>query len=390
MPPTVQTGTVLASTVAAQKIPVDMDAEILFEETSANRYEYYTRKLRAAQECGNMKKEWMEAALYPNVLICTGAGTTTTIPVDHPEYAHRDQLLFNTRTLEMYIMNEDIGGTGTGGSITVVNHSGSGNITTATQAGDVLIVLPEAHAEGEAVPPAFSSKPDFFYTYLMQSDETLKYSDIAKNQEEYGLAQYLADLKQMWIYRKRGINLALLVNRQMRETASASVRRHTSQGLMHALTSNKVDCSFVAGVFNLTFIGELLRVTKRHGASSSVKIGIAGQNPMVSLSAIPVSAIQTTVSEQAWGKRLTSLRTPFGDLSFDHDASLSDEFGLADVFIILDPKCPHRLYMRGLPERMITDLYGTTDLHNTTSVFTGTWGQAVKQQFLSAWVYGIK
>lgn len=388
--PDVQTAAVLTSTVAAQKIPVDMDSEIHYEETGSYRYEYYTRMLRAAESHGNMRVDWMENELYPCVLVVTGASAGTTVPVDHPEYAHRDQLIFNTRTKEIYLMNEDIGGTGTSGSITVVDHTGSGSIDTAAAADDVLIILPEAHAEGEDVPPAFSQKPDFFYTYIMQSDETLKVSDLAKNQKEYGLTQYLSDRKQMWIYRKRGINLSLLVNRPMRETASASVRRHTSQGLDYAIETNRIDCSYVQGVMDLPMVGELMRVTTRQGSSSATKIGIAGQNAMVSLSAIPISQIQTSVSETEWGKKLTSLRTPFGDLGFDHDRSLSDEFGLGDIFVILDPKCPQRLQYQGLPEQMVMNINGTTDFHNMTDLFTGTWGQKFILEKLSAWVYNIK
>jgi len=388
--PTVQTAAVLTSTIAGQKIPVDMDNEILFEETGSYRFEYITRKLREMEIHENTKVEWMEMALYPCVLVCTAAGTTVTIPVDHPEYAHRDQLLFNTRTKEMYLMNEDIGGTGTAGSVTIINHSGSGNLDTATVAGDVILVLPEAHSESEAIPPAFSAKPDFFYTYIMQSDETLKVSDLAQNTKEYGLKQYLIDRKQQWIYRKRGINLSLLVNRQMRDATSGAGRRHTSQGLENAIETNKIDCQFVQGALNLVMLGNLMQSSTRKGASSDTKIGIAGANAMQSLAALPMSQILTSVSETSWGKKLTSVRTPFGSLSFDHDKSLTDEFGLADIFIILDPKSPVRLQHSGLPERMVMNVNGTTDFHNMTDLFTGTWGLKLGLEMLNAWVYGIR
>jgi hypothetical protein len=387
--PTVQTAAVLASTVAAQKIPVDMDANIRFEETGSYRFEYISRKLRAPDIRENMKTEWIEQSLYPCVLNVTGASAGTTIPVDNPQYAHRDQLIFNVTKKSMCIMNEDIGGTGTAGSITVVAHTGSGNIAVAAEAGDVLLILPEAHAEGEAIPPAFSAKPDFFYTYLTQSDETLKVSDIAKNQNEYGIDQYLADRKQQWIYRKRGINLSLLVGREMRETASASVRRHSSQGLENAITSNKIDASFVPGSLGLAMVGNLLQSTTRPSASSDTKIGCAGANAMVTLSALPMSQILTSVASTEWGKKLNRVITPFGSLSFDHDRSLTDEFGMADIFIILDPKSPIRLQYRGLPERMVMNVNGTTDFHNQTDLFTGTWGLKLVQEFLNAWIFGI-
>lgn len=389
--PEVTTAAVLTSTVASQKIPVDMDEEIRFEETGSNRFELMTRMVRPIEIRGNMKTEWMEMALYPNVMQTTGVGNTTTVPVDHPEYAHRDQLVMNMTTGEIYLMNEDIGGTGTAGSITVVNHTGSGNITTATAAGQVLLILPEVHAEGEATPPAFSSKPDFFFTYLQQSDETVKVSDLAQNQDEYGMQQFKIDMKNKWLYRKRGVNLSLLISKPMREVTSASgPRRHTAQGLRDAITSHKLDVSSAGGSLDLPLLGEYLRYTTDKSSSSETKICYAGQNAMAALSALPMNQIQTTVSETVWGKKLTSVITPFGTMSFTHDRVLTETYGLGDVFIITDPKSLIRLQYKGCPERMVLNVNGTTDFHNMTNLLTGTWGLKVVQEDLNAWVYGIR
>ena len=278
-------------------------------------------------------------------------------------------------TGEIYLMNEDVGGTGLAGSITVVDHSGSGSITTATVAGQLLIIHPEVHAEGEAVPPAFTSKPETKNTYIQQSDETVKVTDLAQNNDEYGMRQYKIDMKQKWLTRKRGINLSLLISKPMREILSASgPRRHTAGGLRDAITTNKIDLSGPggSGLIDLQLLGELLRYTTKNTSSSITKVAYAGQNAIASLSAIPVSQILTSVTETTWGKKLTSVITPFGDLAFDHDRSLTDTYGLADVFIITDPKTLNRLEFRGSPQRMIMNINGTTDFHNLTNLFTGT------------------
>jgi len=389
----IQTGAVRIDTIQGFKIPVDMDKDIKFEETGGHRFELMTRLSRPVDIRGNMKTEWMEHEIYPNVLTVTAAASATTIAVDNPGYAHRDQLIQNMRTGEIYLMNEDIGGTAVSGKITVVNHTGSGNITNPCVSGDLLIIHPEAHAEGEAIPPAFTSKPETKFTYIQQSDETVKVTDLAQGNDEYGLKQYKIDMKQKWLTRKRGINLSLLVSAPMREIVSASgPRRHTAEGLRNAITTNKVDLSGPggSGIIDIPLLGELMRFTTKNTSSSATKVAYAGQNAMASLSTLPVSQILTSVSETTWGKKLTSVITPFGNLAFDHDRALTDQYGLGDVFIITDPKTLQRLEFRGSPQRMIMNVNGTTDFHNLTNLFTGTWGLKVCQEYLNAWVYGIQ
>ena len=382
----------LTSLVLAAKIPVDMDELIAFEETGTHRFELMTRMANKIDVRPNFKTEWLEHPVYPNVMITTGASGGTTIPVDNPGYAHTDQTIYNMDTDEQYLMNEDIGGGSTAGSITVVNHTGSGSITTATVAGQRLVILPESHAEGEAIPDPFTSKAVTKFTYIMQSTETLKYSDRAQHQNEYGLMQYLGDLKQKHITRQRGKNLSLLISKQVLDITSASgPRRYTSQGLREAVVTNKIDLSGPggSGQLNLSVIGALLDVTTRATSSSATKVGFAGQNAMTSLSALANDAVRTTVHETLWGKKLMAVRTPFGDLAFDHDRALTDQYGLADVFIISDMKTMVRLQAQGLPERMIFNTGNASDIHNVTTALTGTWGLKVKWEYLNAWINGI-
>ena len=370
-----------------------MDENIRFEETGAHRFELMTRLARPMDIRANMKTEWMEHEIYPNVLNVTASASATTIAVDRPEIAHKDQLIQNMRTGEVYLMNEDIGGTAVAGKITVVNQAGSGSISTPCVSGDLLIIHPEAHAEGEEIPPAFSSKPSSKSTFIQQSDEVCKVTDLAQNNEEYGMRQFKIDMKQKWLTRKRGINLSLLISTPMREVASASgPRRHSAEGLRNAITTNKIDLSGAggSGVIDLPLLGELLRDTTKNTSSSATKIGYAGQNAMAALSAIPISQILTSVTETSWGKKLTSVVTPFGDLAFDHDRSLTDQYGLGDVFIITDPKTLNRLEFNGSPQRMVMNVNGTSDFHNMTNLLTGTWGLKVTQEYLNAWVEGIQ
>lgn len=390
--PDTLTGTLRSDLVASQKIPVYMDDYIAFEDESAYRFESLARRLNGSQEVENTKVEFMEMGLYPNVMEVTEAAASgTTISVDHPEYAHQDQLIYNTRTNEIYLMNEATGGITAAGKITVVNHSGSGNFTTACVVGDKLIILPEAHAEGEAVPSGWSSKPRFLYTYVQQSDMSCgPYTDIAKAQKEYGEKQLLINRKQKWIEWKRAVNLIMYLGQAMRDATSASgLRRHTMRGLRSWISSNRVDFSLVPGGFGLSAVGELMRKTSLIGASSNSKVGIAGQNAWVSLSALPNNAIRATQDETSWGWKVNRLVTPFGNLALEYDPTLSEMNGLGDVMCILDMAAIQLVHLTGLRERMYLDVTDARDIHNMEDLISGTFGLKVKLQERCAWGYGI-
>ena len=385
----VATGLIRTSDIAEQKVPVHMDEKIHLEETSTYQFELITRMFRPIEQVTNMKVEFMEHELYKRVMTCSAVESGTTISVDLPEIAHRDHGVYNTRTHETYLMNEDIGGTSSSGKITVVNQTGSGSISNATAVGDLLIVQLEAHAEGEALPLAYTNKPTFYSTYLQESDEKLTYTKMSQKQREYGMDQYLIDRKLKWISYKQGQNLKMLLGGEVRDTTSGDGRRHMMRGLRDWITSNRQNMGPAGGVLSLATIGEMMRETNILGASSGNKIGIAGSNSVTALSALPASHIQTTVSETKWGKKLKNIVTPFGDISFTYDKTLSAQYGLADNFIIIDPVSIHRLQYSDFVPRLLLNITNAEDIHNTVDAITGTFGMKVVHESLCAWAYGI-
>ena len=189
----------------------------------------------------------------------------------------------------------------------------------------------------------------------------------------------------------RALNMQLYIAKQTREIASAAPRRrHSMQGLRNWISTNYVDFNAVVGNLTLASVGELMRRTMSHGASSATKVGIAGQNAVSAISAMPASAIRTTVSETAWGKNLKTLVTPFGNLSFGYDQMLSSKYGMADIFCILDPAYIERLQIRGLETHLLLNVQNSTDIHNQTDVITGTDGLRVGLEELHAWGFNIK
>ena len=385
-------GGIRTDQILAAKVPVNMDEYMHYSEESAYFFEYLTRKMNKVKVDDQLKTEWMEMHPYPLFvkLTATEAVAQTSLSVDNPTFCHRDQLLRNHRTEEIYLMNEDIGGTGSSTAISVLGHTGSGGILIAGAVDDILMILGESHAEGEAIPPAYSAKPIAKNRYIMQRDSTRQNTDIQQNSAEYGPNQLLIDRKLFWIEYKRETNLLMYLGKNQREVLSASgPRRHTMSGLNEQIVTNKVDYDTVPGGLSLAAVGEIMRTTKYHTASSDTKIGICGQNSWASISAMPNTAIRTTVNETSWGKRLKTLVTPHGNLGIGYDCMLVAENGLDGYFYVLDPAQIEKRYLRGLPERILLNVSDATDIHNVKDVATGTCGLVVHLEQLSAMGFGI-
>jgi hypothetical protein len=373
----VLTGNVRTDQVLAAKVHVYMRETIDVLDAERAFFEYLTRQFRKSKGIESMKYNFLEMRSYPFIMTCNAitAAAATTVAVDHPEYGHTDQLIYNTRTKEFYLMNEVIGGVASAGKITVLNLVGSGGITTATAVGDILHIGPEAHAEGEAIPAAYSNTPTERYTYLFQHDKRRANTDIQAKTKEYGIPQLILDRKQFWVDEMRALAMLLYTGKQNREVASASgPRRHAMSGIMEQITTNVIDFDGVPGAMTLASVGEMLRLTMNHSASSTTKVGVCGQNAWAGISAMPAAAIRTTVNETAWGKKLNTLITPFGTLSIGYDSMLSDEYGMAGKFFILDPSYVERLYMTGLETHLILNIQNSDDIHNQVDVITGTDG----------------
>ena len=387
--PTIVTGSLRSDQLLAAKVKVMMREKIDMLDSERFIFEYLSRQFRGMVNSTNTKYEFIEQRIHPLVMTVTAAlGAGTAVTVDHAEYAHADQLIYNTRAGEWYLMTAD--GVA-GGNLAVVNQqAGSGNIG-ATVVGDILQIGPEAHAEGEAIPTAYATQPTNLFTYIFQHDRTRGNTDIQKATGEYGEKQLLIDRKLFWVEEMRALNMQLYIAEQTREIVSAAPRRrHSMQGLRNWISTNYVDFNAVVGNLTLASVGELMRRTMSHGASSATKVGIAGQNAVSAISAMPVNAIRTTVSETAWGKNLKTLVTPFGNLSFGYDQMLSAEYGMADIFAILDPAYIERLQISGLETHLLLNVQDSVDIHNQTDVITGTDGLRVGLEELHAWGFNIK
>ena len=395
--PDVIAGSQKVTQILENQLVIDMEAESAWLDQDSYLFETLTRKVPGGiRNATRMKHEFRERRLIAMTATTTALANAaaTTIAVDDTTIFYTDQLIFCPATGEMFSMAEDVGGTAVAGSITVrrlTTAAGTG-IVTAIPAGSILVNLGESHAEGEDIPASFATKEETFYTYCYQFDRTRQSTDIADAEEQYGESEIAKQRRQFWIEKKRELNLMLYLGQQTREILSgaSSARRHVMRGLQEYLSSLAVDASGLVGGLTLHALGEMIRPTKAHGASSMRKLGICGQNAWAGISAYPDAAVRVAPgSDQKWGVTLTRLITPFGEIDVGYDPMLSDEYGLGGEMYVLDPKHMHQLQLQGMPLVMLLNRVNPTEVHQKRDVITGTRGLVLKLPELHRRIYGV-
>lgn len=395
MDPVVLQGAMRSTDIAAFKKPVYMDDNILFKDTSAYRFVALLERLRGSKGVSNRTYEFMQMGLQPNVMtvLTAAAAGATTIAVDHPEYAHRDNRLVSSSTFETFMMNEDIGGRTAEGKITVMGKGGSGGIAAAIAADTKILVLPEAHAEGEAVPDGYSIKPEHLFTKIQQSDmSTGKYTDIAGLVAEYGEKQLSINRAQKWIEWKMKKELALLLGAESDETTSASGAQRVSMKGLYDWPIKKI--TVPQGVLDMAVFNEIMCQITEIGASGR-PIAFLGNNAWNQVQNFPANSIQRTQSEKVFGWTIDMLRTGYGDLPIERCKVLNSKNGLAGCMFIVDIDKLQLLHLEGngmsLRDRIYMDVTEARDIHNVEDVISGSFGLKVEHaEDCHAWVSGIK
>lgn len=391
-------GATKVSDINQAQLVISMEAAAKELDTNSFIFEHILRTIgNGVKSVGRMEHKWREDRLMGVSTVTTAAASAgdTTISVAAPNLGRRDMLVYCPATNEVFAMDEDIGGTAAAGKITVrkkTTATGTG-IVNAIPAGSVLLFLNEAHAEGEDIPPAFATTQEDFSTYIQQMDYTLKITDIAKSEEEYGPDKLgLLRRKKYTEFMKR-FALGLYTSQSFREVLSASgARRHGMAGLIEYLHPRAIDASGIPGGFTMRTFAEWLRPTFSYGASSAKKIGIMGQNAALHIGSFPENYVRTEPGMQdKWGTSIKTLHTTFGECDIAYDLNLSQQNGLADRMFILDPdpECIGMIQLNGLPLTVRTNIQNTRDIHNIEDAITGTRGLVLKLPELHQEIIGI-
>lgn len=396
--PEIITDAIKVSDVNQAQLVISMEPMAKALDPNSFIFEHILRSIGGGvQNVGRMKHEWREYRLMSVSTVTTAAATAgaTSIAVSTPALGQRDMLVYCPASNEVFAMDEDVGGTAAANAIKVRKKdaaTGTG-IVNAIPNGSVLLFLNESHAEGEDIPPAFATKEENFETYLQQMDETIQITDIANNEMQYGEDELTKQRRKKYTEFMKRHSLSLYTGQAFRETASASGRRrHGMSGLIEYLHSRAIDASGIPGGFTMRTFGTWIRPTKAHGSSSSMKLGIAGQNATLHIGSFPENYVRTVPGEQStWGVSVKKLHTPFGECDIAYDLLLSQEYGLADRMFILDPDpdCISLKQLQGLPLVVKTNIQNRSDVHNIKDVVTGTRGLVLKLPELHQEIYGI-
>jgi hypothetical protein len=300
----------------------------------------------------------------------------TTVYVENPGAFHRDVQVYDVDGDDMFYVDEDIGGTANAGQVKVRGKGGSGGITTALTAGELLLVGPESHAEGEDIPPAFANVETNKVGYCFQSDETIKLTDIAMAEGKYGVEEIIQQRRDKAIERLKRINIALYKSRGGREILSAAgARRHAMTGLNEYLEGYTDDASALPGGLTLATIGELVRPTTIFDETAEQKAVLVGQNAQSAVSAMPATAVRAKSGKDImWGVSVSKLVTAFGTLNLVYDPLLSQENGMQGEMYVLSTKRTKQVQLRNTPIKFMTNVQNSTDIHNQIDVYTGTLG----------------
>lgn len=332
---------------------------------------------------GRMEFKWRErrlATISDQVTAAEAVGQTS-ISVANPTAYHRDQMVFDVAGGDMFYVDEDIGGTAAAGAVKVRGKTGTGGITTALAEGAILLIGPESHAEGEAIPPSFANVETVNTAYVFQMDETIQVSDILKAEESYGVPELMQQRKDKMKEMLERYGLAMYNSVGGRETNSGtnSARRHSMTGLVEYLSTVTDDVASIPGGLTRTTIGQLIRPTTIYGEDASKKVCLPGQNAWESISSFPDSALRAASGEsKMWGVTVHKLVTAFGTLNLVYDPLLSEENGMEGDMYVLSKANIKQVQLNGLPLVFKTNVQNSTDIHNQIDVHTGTRGLMLK------------
>lgn len=396
--PTMINGVFRAEMGLANDRPIDMEPVLHLLEPGRNaNFEMILRKIGDKVSKTRMKFQWRRRDLTPNTVKITAvdAAGASAITVDNFGYIHRDQLLYNTRTNELYICNEDAG-VAPNATVDVRSYShatpATAAIVSATAVGDVIVILPEAHAEGEDFPEAWATEDVEDYDYIMQIDRrSAEITDIAENEAEYDTrGKRDLDNKLAMIELMRDINLLFYLSQTTRDTLSAGgARRHALGGMRQKITTNRLSLTGVNGALTTAFVGEILRKTKYQGVASQTKLALAGQAAIAAMSAWPVGSIQVSPREKAWGYDIKEIITPHGNLDVSYDPALTADNGLGDVMLIIDPAHVRQAYLQNMGLKILKKISNLSTTHKIVDGVTGTFGLQTLFEELHAWIEDI-
>ncbi|MHC4616260.1 MAG: SU10 major capsid protein [Planctomycetota bacterium] len=382
-------------TVNSDGLPIDMEelTKVLKPRNYVTRT--MTKQFGQTIVADQMEHKYRERRPIPNWTTITAVSNVgaSTITVADPSYIKNDVVLWIVRdgVKQMQLLVQDTSIDSTVAVVRFTGTTGSGTLTVATAVGDIVVIGTEAHAEGEAVPTAYSNISVTQRDYLMQIDRAVKKTDIEGNVKHYDSAEkkLARDLSIAWIEEQSKLNLALYFGEETLESTSASVRRYQFQGLFDRVTEVVQDFSGGGAGFTQQSLQEVLRRTLDNAAAGGRKVLVAGVNVNNNIASWPEGSIRVSPNDRKWGVKIRRIQTQYGGIDVVYDNVMNARYGIADHAFILDSAFMRQMHLQGLKMKTYMNITGRRDIHNMEHAISGTWGVQTASLESFAHIYGV-
>lgn len=378
---TVRDGALRADTVNTSGIPIDMEKATKRLMPSSYTTRAMVRKFGKTIIAKDMEHKFRERRPIPHwtTIAVADAKGQTNIEVADPTYIHNDQVLWIVRNgeVQMQLLVQDASINATVDVVDFRGTTGSGTIPVATEVNDIVVIGPELHAEGEAVPAAYTNISVTVSDYLLQMDRAIKKTDIEAHIGHYDEREkkLATDLKVAWVEEQAKLNLALYMATETKETTSASgPTRYAFHGLFNRLSENVQNFSGVGSGFTVQALQEVLRLTKDNAPTGGSKVLVAGVNINNHISSWPDGSIRVSPNSKKWGINIRTIATQYDAIGVVYDNVLSERHGISDRGVILDTTHIRQMHLQGLKIRAYFNIQATRDIHNMEHAISGTWG----------------
>lgn len=379
---TVRDGALRADTVNSSGIPIDMESrtKVLMPAKYTTKTLVKMFSKGAWIESNDMQHKYRERRPIPmfTTISVADAAAQTTVEVADYTYIKNDQILWVMRNgnVLMQLLVQD---TSIDATVTIVNFNGttgSGGLPVATEVGDVVVIGPEAHAEGEAVPEAFTNISVNVTDNLMQTDRAVKKTDIESSIAHYDDREksLATDMAVAWVEVMAKMNLKMYLGQKTLESTSASVRRYAFNGLFQRLTENVENYGGVGSGFTVQALQEILRECIDESPVGGSKVLIAGVNINNHISSWPDGSIKVSPNDTKWGIKIRTINTQYGPIEVVYDNVLNESYGLSDRGVILDSGNIKQMRLRGKGIKGYMDITNRRDIHNMENAISGTYG----------------
>lgn len=231
----------IAAETSTQLKPDVLDRIIRWNPTRAP-FITFMKKLRDSRTTMNRKFElWEQKPPKRFVTIVTDAGSTTlNVSTDDAKHVKDAQLLLNLRTGAMFRVAGSSGVNTSTGDLTVTRSWG-GSPATASVAGDQLMMIGTAFADGTRDGTAVDYLQENVYNYVGIHKSSYEWSRRAKVQQRYGGYDINEARMEGGFQHKEELERNLLFSRRHQTTDSDGKEITTTQGLVHYLRTNIVN-----------------------------------------------------------------------------------------------------------------------------------------------------